>query len=70
MSLEKTTNAAPVDGDVILPWVCPEHPNAQIRHSWDQTHYVMNGYPVGTGIRSNQRYECAECGRELQPDKE
>lgn len=48
-----------------LPWTCPQHPEAQIRHSWDQTHYVMNGYPAGQGVRSNHRYECSECGTEL-----
>jgi len=53
-----------------LPWVCPDHPDAQVRCSWDETHYVMNGYPAGTGIKSNFKYECAVCGRELAPDKE
>jgi len=52
-----------------LPWLCPEHPKAQIRRSWDQTHYVMNGYPAGIGTRSNFRYECAECGLQLAPDE-
>ena len=50
---------------VKLPWVCPQHPSAQIRHTWDQTHYVMNGYPAGNGISGNHRYECAECGTQL-----
>lgn len=50
-----------------LPWVCPDHPSAQIRHSWDQSHYIMNGYPAGLGIKSNDKYECAVCGRELAP---
>jgi hypothetical protein len=50
-----------------LPYICPEHPHAKVRHTWDQTHYVMSGYPAGTGTKSNHRYECAECGRELQP---
>lgn len=47
------------------PWLCPDHPDAQIRRSWDQTQYVMNGYPAGVPLRRNFRYECAECGREL-----
>lgn len=53
--------------DTSLPWVCPQHPDAQIRHSWDQTHYVIGGYPAGEGIRSNHRYECVKCGTELAP---
>lgn len=51
-----------------LPYICEAHPHAQIRKSWDETHYVMNGYPVGTGIKSNYKYECAECGRELRAE--
>ena len=28
-----------------LPWVCPDHPDAQIRHEWDRTQssHVLNG---------------------------
>ena len=48
-----------------LPWRCSEHPNAQIRHSWDEKHYVLNSYPAGAGIKSNHKFECALCGREL-----
>ena len=48
-----------------LPWTCPKHPQAQIRHSWNETQYVMNGYPAGQPIRGGHRYECAECGIEL-----
>ena len=36
-----------------LPWVCWQHPLAPIR------------YPSGTGWRSNERWECSICGREL-----
>jgi hypothetical protein len=49
-----------------LPWYCPEHPAAQqILKSWDQNHYVMNGYPAGLGWKTNIVYECSECGRKL-----
>jgi len=48
-----------------LPYVCPEHSRAQIRHSWDETHCVLNGLPAGMGIKGNHKYECAVCGREL-----
>lgn len=51
-----------------LPWKCPKHPNAQIRHSWDEKRYVMNQYPVGQRIKCNHKYECAECGLELKPE--
>ncbi len=49
----------------VLPWVCPKHPNAQIRHSWDEKHHVLNGEPEGRGMRFNHRYECAECMTQL-----
>ena len=54
---------------VELPWVCPAHPDAQIRRSWDQTQYVMNGYPAGEPIKRNFKYECAECGLDLAEPK-
>lgn len=50
-----------------LPYLCPQHPRAQIRHLWDQTHYIMNGLPAGAGFRKNHRYECAECGLQVAP---
>ena len=53
-----------------LPWVCPEHPRAQIRHEWDETHFVMGGLPVGTGTKAGHKYYCAECGRELAAQKD
>lgn len=48
-----------------LPYICQAHPAAQIRHSFDSMQYAMNGYPAGESLKSNHRYECAECGREL-----
>jgi hypothetical protein len=53
-----------------LPWICEDHPDAKIRRSWDQNHYVLNGYPAGLGWKTNVRYECAECGKELAPGDE
>ena len=58
------------EADSKKPYICPDHPNAQIRHSWDETHYVLNGYPAGLGTKNHHRYECVECGRELAPPKE
>jgi len=51
----------------MLPWQCPEHPDAKIRESYNVTRYVWNGYPRGTGEKNNYKYECMECGRELAP---
>ena len=49
-----------------LPWRCPDHPQAQIKKSWDRTFFVYgDGYPRGSGLDSNFKYECSECGREL-----
>lgn len=47
------------------PLCCPVHPDGLIRHSYDLTQTVLNGTPSGEGVRSNHRYECADCGREL-----
>jgi hypothetical protein len=52
-----------------LPWQCPDHPNARIKHSWDEKHYVFNGYPAGEGIKSKHKYECNECGMELAEEE-
>jgi len=48
-----------------LPWTCPKHPMAQVRHTWDEKQYVMNGYPAGQPLKLNHKYECADCGLEL-----
>lgn len=56
--------------DAELPWVCPEHPNAQIRHEWDHTQLIQGGYPAGQGFTSNHTYHCNECGRRLAAEKQ
>jgi len=48
-----------------LPWKCPKHPDAKILKSWDESRYIFNGYPRGSGHTTNIKYECAECGIEL-----
>lgn len=49
-----------------LPWRCPKHPNAKIKHSWDRTQFVYNdGYPRG-GFDDNHKYECGDCRTELR----
>lgn len=61
MNANKTTDEVKA-----LPWICPDHPEAQIRYSWDRTYYVFSdGYPRGGGVKTNHKYECAECGRKL-----
>jgi hypothetical protein len=52
-----------------LPWRCPEHPDAQILHSWDHKHAVLNGEPAGLGwYAGGDKFQCAVCRRELKPD--
>ena len=54
-----------------LPWRCPDHPDAKIRHEWDETTYLRcGGYPMGKPIKGNHRYFCNECGRELAASPE
>lgn len=47
---------------------CPLHPDALVRHSYNLHQYVINGLPAGTGVRSDEKYVCAECGRPLSGD--
>ena len=52
----------------LLPWICPDHPEALIKHTWDETHFVWkDDFPRGEGIKKNHKYECNICGRELKP---
>lgn len=59
-------------GENNLPWLCEEHPNAQIRHTWDEDRYVLNQVEVSRmGFnRRNHKYECDRCGKELAPPTE
>lgn len=57
-----------------LPYVCPIHPGAQIRHTWDRTRSEANWGPYQPRVEistvdNNHRYECAECGTELAPEE-
>ena len=55
-----------------LLWTCPDHPIAEIRHTWDRTPNFFKPNPwTGTEhLDRNHRYECSECGRELAAPKE
>jgi hypothetical protein len=52
-----------------LPYICPEHPNANILHTWEEVHSFIGGYPAGSGYTKNHKYECQECGRQLSYKK-
>ena len=51
--------------DKELPSVCSDHPQGQIRHSWDTT--FIGGGPgrLGNPVQGNDTYECAVCGKRL-----
>ncbi len=51
-----------------LPWVCPDHPAAQIRHEWDRTRTTVRMTGAGWDLDHKHQFFCAECGRELAPD--
>jgi hypothetical protein len=52
-----------------LPWQCPEHPDAMIKHTWNRTQFVYaDGYPRG-GSDSNHQYWCNACGKELASER-
>lgn len=48
-----------------LPYICPEHPDAQIRHEWAYTRTRVHLTGAEWGYDHDHRYYCAECGREL-----
>lgn len=47
-----------------LPYVCPEHPKGQVRHTWDSDIYDY-GKRLKKPKEHNHNYECASCGRKL-----
>lgn len=58
-----------------LPYLCPEHPEAQVRHEWDRTRAEVNWGPSRprntiSETDSNHRYFCNECDRELALEEE
>jgi len=57
--------------DKDLPYVCPDHPKAAIRHEWSRTRASIPWPPYTTlSITDHDhRYFCAECGRELAPEE-
>jgi hypothetical protein len=53
--------------DKELPWICPNHPHAEIRREWLHTQWAIGGWPRGTGINHDYRYYCNDCDLELAP---
>lgn len=56
-----------------LPYLCPMHPRAMLKHEWDRTEssHVLNGERiVFSRQNTNHVYKCAECGVELAPPRE
>jgi len=52
-----------------LPYVCPDHPEAQIRHEWNRTRYTVRLTGAHWEGDDGHQYFCAVCGRELAPEK-
>lgn len=57
-----------------LPYICPDHPKAKIRHEWMRTRSEANWGPnrprVLIGHRDHDhRYLCSKCGRELAAEE-
>ena len=50
-----------------LPYICPEHPHAQIRHEWLRTYATarLTGASWEYNEPNSDQYFCAECSREL-----
>jgi len=52
---------------ITKPTACPQHPTADIRHSWDETKMQVRLTGACFVVeKKNHRFECAVCGHELQ----
>ena len=51
-----------------LPYVCPQHPEALVRHEWNRTRSTVRLTGASWESDSDHRYYCHECGVELAPD--
>ena len=57
-----------------LPYICPDHPRAMIRHEWLRTRDEANWGPNRPRHLISQhdhghRYYCHECGRALAAEE-
>lgn len=52
-----------------LPYVCPEHPHGQVRHTYDSDIYDY-GKRLKKPKNHNHKYECAICGNQLAATRE
>jgi hypothetical protein len=52
-----------------LPYVCTEHPDGEIRYSYTTEQYILNGYPAGDELKTDEKWECVICGRELSEEQ-
>ncbi len=50
-----------------LQWNCPDHPKAFVRYSYETIRFSHRGYHTTSGVETNRKYECVDCGMELSP---
>jgi len=50
------------------PYRCKEHPDAKVRHTWDED-YFRSGNKIGTPVIRNEKFECSVCGKRLAPSQ-
>ena len=48
----------------MLPYICPEHPKGQVKHTWDEDLYAY-GKKLKKPKIHNHEYRCVDCGRKL-----
>lgn len=48
-----------------LPYICPEHPEAQIRHEWNRTRTTIRLTGAVNEYDHGHQFFCNACGREL-----
>jgi len=55
-----------------FPYLCPDHPAAQIRREWDRTRCYarLTGAQWEYDEPNSEQFFCATCGRELASEQE
>jgi len=58
--------------DSDLPYICPDHPEAQVRHEWNRTRTTarLTGASWEYDEPSSHQYFCATCDRELSAERD
>lgn len=57
------------DEQETLPYICPDHPAAQVRREWNRTRTHIRLTGATNEFDWGHQYFCNECGRELAAEE-